>query len=43
LALFARDHHCIHLAAVDGAERFLRFGQAGPEFGEFAGRLEFTL
>ena len=37
-ALLARDHHRIHFAAADGAERFLRFGQARAEFGEFAGR-----
>ena len=37
-ALLARDHHRIHFAAADGAERFLRFGQAGAELGEFAGR-----
>ena len=37
-ALFARDHHRIHFAGADGAERFLRFGQAGAELGELAGR-----
>ncbi len=37
-ALLARDHHRIHFAAADGAERFLRVGQAGAELGEFAGR-----
>ena len=36
-ALFARDHHRIHFAGADGAERFLRFGQAGAELGELAG------
>jgi hypothetical protein len=42
-AFFARDHHRIHFSAADGAERFLGFGQAGAEPGEFAGWLEFTL
>ena len=37
-AFLARDHHRIHFAAADGAERFLRFGQARAELGEFAGR-----
>ena len=36
-ALLARDHQCIHSSAMDGAERFLRFGQAHAEFREFAG------
>ena len=36
-AFLARDHHRIHLAGADGAERFLGVGQAGAEFGEFAG------
>ena len=33
-ALLARDHHRIHFAGANGAERFLRFGQAGAELGE---------
>jgi len=37
-ASFALDHHCIHFAAADSAERFLRFGQAVAELGEFSGR-----
>ena len=37
-ALFSSDHHRIHFAAADGAERFLRFGQPGTEFGQFAGQ-----
>jgi hypothetical protein len=36
--LFARDHYRIHFSAADGAERFLHFGQAHAEFGEFAER-----
>jgi hypothetical protein len=30
-ALVARDHHRIHFAAANGAERFLRFCQARAE------------
>ena len=37
-ALFARDHHRIHFAGADGAERFLGFGHAGAEPGEFTGQ-----
>lgn len=37
-ALFACAPHRIHFDGADGAKHFLRFGQAGVEFGEFAGR-----